>query len=54
VWLQLDRLCNQAQKPPAHEPLESARREKYICVFLMDLHKSIVLQYSFTLGTSCK
>jgi len=43
----------QAQKPPAHEPLESVRGDKYICVFLMDLHKSNLLQYSFTLGTSC-
>jgi hypothetical protein len=45
---------NQAQKPCAHEPLESVRGDKYICVFLMDLHKSNLLQYSFTLGTSCK
>jgi polysaccharide pyruvyl transferase WcaK-like protein len=40
--------------PSAHEPLGSVGGNKYICVFPMNLDKNNLVQYSFTLGTSCR
>ncbi len=43
-----------AKAPSAHEPLGSVGGNKYICVFPMNLEKNNLVQYSFTLGTSCR
>jgi hypothetical protein len=52
--LQLDRLQSSTKAPSAHEPLGNVRGNKYICVFPMNLDKSNLVQYCFTLGTSCR
>jgi hypothetical protein len=43
-----------SKAPSAHEPLANVGGKKYICVFPMNLDKSNLVQYSFTLGTSCR